>query len=376
MESIPKYLENGSASIKFLKNSPGNFYAVLKERVDRYFKENQLSKYANREMYLKSFLLALMYTVGIAGVYCNLLNATGLILAYAFLGFTKGIIGFNFTHDVMHGAYFSSQKWNRLFSYFFDLNGTSSYTWKISHNLLHHNYTNIAGYDEDIDKAILLRLNPTDPLYPFHRFQHFYAPFLYCLTTVNWVLYSDYVMVWKDRYKMSKKQLMAFFLFKILNLLLFLVIPLFYLSNPWWQVVLGFFGMQFAGGFTIAIIFQLAHIVEGVEYPEPNQSGEIHEEWAIHEMRTTSNFAIDSHLCAFIVGGLNFQVEHHLFPYICHTHYPQISPILQQTAKEFNLPYHCQPTFKEAIKSHFRVLKKLGRNTVVDKADSLYANKL
>lgn len=355
-------VEKKPAKVSFCPQTQGDFFSTVKRRVEEYFIHHSIDRHANRFMVSKTVILFVFFFLAYAAILSDAFTGVGLILWYGFLGFMTGQLGFNFSHDVMHGSYFKSQKWNRVLSYVFDINGTSSYVWKLTHNLLHHTYTNIPGHDEDIDKAILLRLSPKDKVYFFHRIQHIYGPFLYAFTTVNWIFYSDYVELFRQIKKkaVSKKEIALFFFFKAVNLTLFLFIPLLILKSPWWVVCLGFLSMHLVGGFTIAIIFQLAHIMEGVEFPFTDEVGQIPKQWAEHELRTTSNFATQSKLCAYFLGGLNFQVEHHLFPYICHVHYPAIAPIVRSTAKEFGLPYHEQPTFWGAIRAHIRTLKRFG----------------
>jgi linoleoyl-CoA desaturase len=229
--------------------------------------------------------------------------------------------------------------------------------------VVHHTYTNIPGYDHDIDKAILLRLNPKDKLYGFHYYQNIYAFFLYPLVTANWIFYSDYVMFYEE-YKKGRVQLKdigIFFGFKILNLILLLLLPILLLSLPVWVILFAYFCGHLAAGLSIAIVFQLAHVTENVAYFEPDVDGHIPNNWAVHEMLTTSDFATNNRLLFFLVGGLNFQVEHHLFPSICHVHYPALQKIVKETAQEFNLPYNENPTFLGALKSHYLRIKRLGR---------------
>lgn len=349
--------------VLFGKRQKGDFYATAKQRVDRYFAERGLSRHANWVMVAKTVVLHLVYVSLYLAIITSVATTWGLVLLYALLGVTIGLIGFNLTHDALHGSYSGRRLLDEILGYSFDLNGTSSYVWKITHNLHHHVYTNIPGIDEDIDKAIFLRLSPNDNRYPFHALQHLYAPLLYCFTSLNWVLYSDYTWFFAHRSDegMRLKDIFLFIAFKILNLTLFLVLPWLLIDTAWYWVPMGFFVMHFAGGFTIALVFQLAHIVEGLAYPQPAVDGKIEESWAEHEMRTTADFATNSKLLTLLLGGLNFQIEHHLFPHICHIHYPKIAPIVKSTAAEFGLPYHESLTFFQALRSHFRHLRALGR---------------
>ena len=133
---------------------------------------------------------------------------------------------------------------------------------------------------------------------------------------------------------------------------------------PWYWILFGFICAHFVEGFFLAIIFMLAHVVEGTAYPEPGPDGKIDMPWADLQMRTTSNFAIKNRLVNYLFGGLNFQVEHHLLPKICDVHYPRISKIVKQAAKDHNLPYLEHKTFFGAIASHARILKKLGAKDI------------
>lgn len=342
-----------------------DFYATVKEKGNAYFKKSGQSRSGNWEIRSKSLILFTIYALSYGAIVSNLLSGWQLISAYALLGVVTGLIGFNFSHDVMHGSYFAQAKWNHFWSYLFDFNGTSSFIWKLTHNLAHHTYTNIPGFDEDIDKAVLLRLSPTDKLYPFHRYQHLYAPFLYMFTSINWVFYTDYKAIFKliKNKSIPEREIVLFFILKALNLIVFLFIPLAVVSAPAWQVIVGFLSFHFAAGFTIAVIFQLAHIVMGVEFPCIDNQGKIKTQWGEHEMRTTSNFATNKLLGAFL-GGLNYQIEHHLFPYVCHVHYSKLAKVVKETAQEFNLPYHELPTLTAAIASHIKMLKQFGKGEI------------
>lgn len=354
--------KSSSKIVKFQKPTGDDFYNTLKSRVDGYFSKNSISTHADWKVHSKILLFFSLYFLIIGTIYSNAMTGGLLITAYLTLGFVTSLICVNFCHDVIHGAYFSSPKLTKLLGYMYDINGLSSYMWKITHNLRHHTFTNIPGFDEDIDKAILLRLSPKDELYGFHKYQQIYAFFLYFLTSLNWAYYADCKTLVEEikRGNVPPKEIAAFVFFKSINLILFLILPLLLLSAPAWQIVVGFLGMHFVGGFFSAVIFQLAHVIENVAFPVPDQQGFIDNRWANHEMHTTSNFATNNAFLGWLIGGLNHQIEHHLFPYVCHAHYPKISKIVRETAQEYGIPYHEQPTLSEAIKSHFRTLKRFG----------------
>lgn len=348
--------------IRFQPKREHDFATVCKERVDEYFRENHISRHANAAMVFKTLLHFGLLISLYVGILSESFSKPVLLLMCMAMGIIHGLIGVNVGHDALHGAYSSSSRLNKIIGYSYDFVGLSSYVWKISHNFIHHIYTNIPGVDHDIGKEPLLRLSPEDKLYSFHKWQHLYIFPLYCFTGINWIFVSDYAFFFAEmkKRKIPKKDIFAFFFFKVLHVTLFLIIPLVVMTFPWWQILIGFLALQFAGGFTVAVIFQLAHVVDGLEYPQPDAEGLMENQWAEHEMHTTANFATANPFVNYVCGGLNFQIEHHLFPYLCHVHYTAVSPIVRQTAEEFGLPYHENVTFTGAVKSHLRLLKKLG----------------
>jgi linoleoyl-CoA desaturase len=359
-----------SQKLKFVDREGSEFFSTLKKRVDTYFKENNISKNANASMALKSVFFLSLMVLFYSLIISNIFPLSLMLLFAILLGMTKAFIGFNVCHDAIHGSYSASSKVNKSLSLVFNLIGANAYVWSITHNIVHHTYTNIPGHDEDIEVAPgLLRISPEDKINKIQRFQHFYAFFLYSLASLSWVFRKDYVKFFQKRIgnyddlKHPRKEYFNLFFFKILYYVLFITLPLIVLDATWWQFIIGFVLMHMAEGLVLGLVFQLAHVVEGTDFPFPNQKGNIEDAWAIHQMKTTANFARKSKLACFLCGGLNMQVEHHLFPKICHIHYPAVSEIVKKTAEEFNVPYNEQPTFFSALKSHYLILKKMGRES-------------
>lgn len=295
-------------------------------------------------------------------------NSIILILLTIVLGMVCAFIGFNVCHDAIHGSFSANKQTNKMLSMIFHLVGASPYVWNITHNIVHHTYTNIPGHDEDIEIAPgLIRICPHEELKPHQRFQQWYAFPLYGLASLSWALRKDFKKFFQKRIgamdnNHPKIEYFNLFFYKFLYYIIFIGIPMFVMEVSWWQVIVGFVILHLAQGITMGLVFQLAHVVEGTEFPLTNQSGNIEEAWAEHQMRTTANFAGSSPMAAFFLGGLNRQIEHHLFPKICHVHYGRISKIVKQTAIEFGIPYHENKTFAAALGSHFRMLKKMGRS--------------
>jgi linoleoyl-CoA desaturase len=347
--------------IQFRGSQKDEFLTDVRKRVDAYFLKTGSSKNANMILHLKGLVLFSSLFLFWSTLMFGWAPSIPRPFIWMLFGINQGLLAMNVGHDALHGSYSKSPLINLILGYFsYDLVGLSSYVWKQTHNQGHHTYTNIEGHDPDINKPGILRLSPHAPFYKAHRFQHLYIWLLYALVGINWVLYSDYYNVWQTRKAITLKDLVPFLTFKAINLIMIIFLPLFFSPMEWWQVLMGYLCLQFAGGLTVSIIFQLAHIVENVEFPLPDEEGVIPANWGVHEMRTTSNFATRSTWVTHLFGGLNFQIEHHLMPKISHAHYRQISPIVKQTALDYGLPYHEQPSLTAAVASHARILKQFG----------------
>jgi len=355
-------------NLKFA-TSKADFFRTLNQRVNSYFKEKNIARTANTEMVTKTLVMFLIYFIPyfliMTQTVTNIWGMFGLCLA---MGFGIGGIGLSVMHDANHGSY-SNKNWiNNFLGLSLNLVGGHALNWKIQHNVLHHTYTNIHEVDEDISPRGVLRMAPGSPWYPMHRYQHIYSWFLYGLLTFVWVVAKDFTRLVKyAKEGLLKKQKTTatnewavVIISKILYLGYTVVLPMILLPVTWWQVLIGFFAMHYVSGFILAIIFQPAHVIDGTEYPMPDDDGNLENNWAIHQLHTTTNFANKSRLFSWYVGGLNYQVEHHLFPNVCHVHYRNIAPIVEQTAKEFGLPYKSKETFIEALAAHAKLMKALG----------------
>jgi linoleoyl-CoA desaturase len=290
--------------------------------------------------------------------------ALWLVAGFGFAG-----IGFNVSHDAIHGATSTDKRVNDLFSWTFDAIGVSSATWRIAHNLLHHTYTNVPGTDTDIEPGPVLRFHPMAKHYPWQRVQAVYAWVLYTLTSLLWVYQKDFSQALlphpRTGERMPAREWAKLLVGKVMHVALFLALPLKFSPQATSTVVLGYFLLHGLAGFILAVVFQLAHVVQGVRYISADDGGRFPRGWMEHELLTTANFG-KSKLCTFITGGLDHQIEHHLFPLICHVHYPALSPIVQQCAHDHGLPYLHSGTFLQAVGSHARMLHRLGNNGDVE----------
>ena len=354
------------SSPKFPK-LPVSFHSELKRRIGEYFKQKGKSTTGNFKLYFKAAILV----TALLGTYTHLVfftpSTVWAVLECVLMGCLIAAIGFNVMHDGAHGS-FSRYKWvNNLASNFANFLGASQHMWKTKHNVIHHTYTNIHGVDDDIEARPLLRLCDEQTHYKIHRYQHVYFWAAYSLLYIWWIFVTDYKKYFTLRIgetplkKMTLKEHFSFWFYKVSHLFLFIVIPIYMVGFvPW---VIGFLSMSLVAGFVLSIVFQLAHTVEHTHFPLPdNATGKMEDEWAIHQLKTTANFATRNKLVSWLVGGLNFQVEHHLFPKISHVHYPDISKIIKKACQEYGIQYIEYTRVRYAVASHVSFLRQMGRN--------------
>jgi len=356
-----------AGKVKYTNHKNSDFYLTVKKRVDAYFEEKGISKHANTAMVIKTlFILS-----GLCGSYFLLvfgnISSPWIYVDWMILGFFCALVGLNICHDAIHGGLSSNKKVNKVLGMLFNVVGANAYMWSIMHNIVHHTYPNVPDHDEDLEVAPIIRLSPTQKLWKIHRYQHIYAVPLYFIASLSWVFIKDYKKFFQkkignyDNKTHPSIEYFNLFFFKAVYYTLFIVVPFTVIEMSWWQILIGFIAMHAIEGYTLALVFMLAHVVDETHFPIPDQDGKIDNSWAAHQMYTTANFARNNPIANFICGGLNYQIEHHLFPLICHIHYIPLSKIVQETANEFNLPYYDNPTFMGAMKSHIRFLKKNGR---------------
>lgn len=355
------------AQIKFVPAQRSAFHATLRQRVDQYFKENELSRNANAALVTKAVILISLYVLPFVAMLIWPPAASIAFLLWFIMGLGLAGIGMSVMHDANHGAFSSNERTNWWLGHTLNLCGGSTHNWKLQHNILHHTYTNITHVDEDIEDRLVLKFSPHTDRRWYHRFQWIYATVFYGLLTLYWVVAKDLVQFAQftrngvDNSNTGAKRtvLLRIIGVKVVYFAVSLGLPI-ALGLPWLQVVLGFLLMHFTAGIILTVVFQLAHTVEGTSHPLPNPSGEIENDWAIHQVETTVDFCPDNKLINWYVGGLNFQIEHHLFPRVAHIHYPALAPIVRRTAEEFGITYRVNPTLWSALRSHYVTLLRLG----------------
>jgi len=348
-------------------NSNRSFFQSVKRSVDDYFKSRQLKKTGNWKLYSKAVILIplalLIYIYLLLG---NYHWAVGVLLSVV-LGLNLVSIAFNVMHDACHGSY-SSKKWvNELLGLTMNALGSNAFIWKIKHNIIHHTYTNIDGIDDDLNNGPLLRLCNTQKWLPIHRFQFVYMFLLYAISTFVWMLANDFNKYFSKKIhnteikKISLGEHAMFWISKLLYGFFYVVVPIYFVG--WQAWLIGFIMIHVTMGLVLSIVFQLAHVVEKTSFDAAERDNKVIEtEWAVHEIKSTADFAGQNRVISWLVGGLNFQIEHHLFPQISHVHYLAISKIVKHQCNLFGLPYHYYPSMTQAIHSHVRLMKELGRN--------------
>jgi len=354
--AVPKFPKSGNS-----------FHVELKNRINDYFATTNQSVTGGMRIYSKAVILyaALIYCY-IQVVFFTPASIWLDILLCIAIGALISGVGFNVMHDGGHGSFSKSHTVNKIAAYSAEIVGASQFMWNMKHNIIHHAFTNIDGVDDDIDAKPFLRMASTQKKYKMHKFQHLYFWMFYSILHIYWTLLSDYKKYFSGKIgmmplkKMKLTDHVLFWGFKAVYYTLFIVIPIIQLGFEKW--IIGYLIFSLTAGLILSVVFQLAHTVEDTEFPMPDEStGKLSDEWAVHQLKTTANFATNSKIISWYVGGLNFQVEHHLFPKISHVHYPAINKIVKQACKEYNVTYIEYKRMYQAFISHVSFLKHMGQ---------------
>jgi len=356
-------------TIKFVSGEiwQKRFAAAVRHNVNTYFKEKGISTKGNFTLTIQTAAMLSFYIIPFVILLAVPMNAWLALPLVIIMGIGTAGIGMCVMHDAVHGSY-SEKDWvNNIMGGTMYLLGSNVFNWRVQHNIMHHAYTNIEGFDEDIGARGPIRLSQYAPLKKIHRYQYIHAFFFYGLLTIS-KLTKDFGQLVKynkegitQKHDISPRfEYTKMVIVKLIYLFTFIALPILLTGFAWWQVLLGFFIMHWIAGCILSTIFQMAHVVEGTQQFKLNTDGIMNAEWAVHELKTTSDFARNNLFLNWYIGGLNFQIEHHLFPNISHVHYRKIAPIVEQTAHEFGLSYNLKPSFLNALGSHIRRLKQLG----------------
>lgn len=357
--------------ISFSKNNR-QFHIELNERVKQYFKDKNMSQRGNAKLFFKAFF---MYAVVLSSytvlVFVQPESVAINLLLLAVFGTFLAFIGFNVMHDSCHGAFSNNSNVNEVFGYSMNFLGAESRFWKIKHNVLHHNFTNVDGVDDDIFKPPFLRMSPNQPYNKMHKYQGYYMLFLYGVSTMFWVFWMDFQKYFTDKIHTTvipKKKFadhLSFILTKLFYIGFYIVVPIIFVGFT--KFIIGYLIFNFVMGIVMSVVFQLAHVVEGAAFEDAQETGvlSIEEDWAIYQLKTTFDFCPNNAFLTWALGGLNFQVEHHLFPKVSHVHYPEIRKIVKELANKYGIVHNEFNSFSEALSSHFKMMHHLGEPQMV-----------
>lgn len=353
MQYMPK-------QIKYPKESD-EFFLVTKTRVNDYFQNTQISKYGDHLIIQKNVIigctLLVTYLLGI-----NAQNVVITILAFVLIGIMTIVLAINVVHDAVHGVAHSHKKINNILMRQMDLLGPNAFIWKIRHKAGHHSFPNILDNDPDLKQSVIARIFPNAPKFSFHRYQHIYVPILYAFYTINWVYIRDFqdLLDKQIRCKMPIKEIFYFFVFKFIYISIFVLIPIWLGGLSWQNAVLANVGMHIAASYFLTIALVPSHVCEHSVFPLPDANGLLPYSWSHHQVITTSDYATESRVMTWLLGGFNHHVVHHLFPDVSHVHYFYLTPIVKRTIVQFNLPYQHLNSIVAAYISHFHLLKNNG----------------
>ena len=345
-----KYQHNADAKL---------FLQTLKSRINHHFQHNQITPYANGAMWFKIVFILLLWIGSYAGILSNP-NSSWLMGVFIFIhACTHLLIPFNISHDANHQAMSKNKQVNNLLSQSLSLIGVSPFFWKIAHNQEHHSFINVTPIDSNTKGYGVLKFTPEDPHKEQFRYQHWYAPAVYFLTTLNYVFLKEIKMIRSGQYRIPMSAYVELACVKLGYFAYVAVIPYFVLHVAVWKIALAFVLSHFMLGVMLSLVFQCGHFTEDAHYPTVEEQV-IQDGWATHTLRTTCDFGTNNRILSALTGGINIHIPHHLFPTICHIHYRDLVPIIKQTAHEFNLPYRVYDSFTEAIVSHLKLLRNLG----------------
>jgi linoleoyl-CoA desaturase len=339
--------------------------------VDRLLAEPGVYARARRQLVYKT-LIGFAILVGawtylvFGALFIGPVHAAQALVSGAALLLGATIVSVCVLHDANHGAVFRTRRANHLLGWSVDVVlGFSSYVWRYKHNVSHHTYPNVDGYDDDINHSPAVRLAPTQPSHPWYRWQHLYIWPLYALALPRW--HATDLLAFR-RVRLGSMcvpppkgwDLAGLIAGKVLFACWAFALPMH--VYPWWLVLSTYLALAMTGSFLMAIVFQLAHCVDEATFlSAADFASEEPVVWATHEVESTIDFAQSNQVLTWCIGGLNYQIEHHLFPRLPHTLYPRIAPMLRELAEQFGVRYIAKPTVTSALRSHYSHLRAMGR---------------
>src|SRR3984885_15274361 len=323
-----------------------SFPKVLRRRLDNFFSDRNISPKADRTMWVK---VALGFAL-LAGSWITLCalkpDSWKFVAVYLLGGLSQTFLLLNIAHDSNHNAISPVRAVNKVLNYAFDVCGINSYMWRILHHRGHHSCVNLHGEDDALTGRGVLRLTPHEPRLRVQRFQHIYALVLYALFSLDYVFVRDFACFffpaheYLKRTKHPAREYAILFAGKGLYLTYMLILPIFLLGKSPVLVALAFLLTHMIIGLSVTLVFQTTHTVDSTYFPSRRSE---FDNGVYHIFATTADYATDSPLAGWLVGGLNHHIVHHLCPFVCHTHYAALTRIVKETAEEYGIPYRENP---------------------------------
>lgn len=344
----------------FAKDDTNEVFRRIKQQVNNTVSALEPSRRIN--ITLKAILFPLLYLAAFTTALIYGKNPLLFFASYCIMGIMLVIIFLNLIHEAVHHTLFRRKWLNEAYIYFFDLMGANSYTWKIRHTRLHHNYPNIMGWDSDIEQSTLARIFPHGKYNLIHRYQHIYLPVLYPLFLLNWLLIRDFKdyfnrkkLVWKVT-QIPRQEYVKLFLFKLFFLFYIIVLPKLVLDVSWLTVTSAFLVMIFTASIIALLVLISPHANTENEFPLPGEDNHMQRSWFLHQLYNTNDVKEDNWVTRFFMGCFNYHIAHHLFPHVHHVFYPEVTKIIKEETTKNNLPYRSYPLLT-TLHNHYKLLK-------------------
>ncbi len=353
------------------KDTPDHILKQIKARSDKYFENKKEGKNAGPLLWIKAFVFLAIFGAAFYTTF-QIDSFIILCLLYLTMGTSLLLLGINLGHDAAHHCITGNKKIDDLlFQFSFNINGMGSYYWQIRHNSSHHIFPNVLNYDSDLETTNLLLLHSSQKSHYWHKFQHIYATFLYMLSSILWILFIDFTFFFKKQQanlnfkKFQAYELAKMAVIKVNYLVIFVALPIYFSSFSTWQIISAFLIMHFLVSAFLTYTFFISHHVQEVPYIAAEESKQLVDDaWVHHQIITTIDFNADSPVANFIFGGFNLHIAHHIFPEVCHTHYPELTKIIKEVLAENKLDWYQSFSFFEGVSSHIKHLKKTAEEII------------
>jgi linoleoyl-CoA desaturase len=353
MESMPLYSKHQADQQCFLELKKSVYQKVSSMGTDRQ-KWSRLKARILPLCYFAFYIIALQQSKHVWLFY----------FFYVLMGLMMVLLYLNIIHEASHNSLFRNKKINSLFMYLFDLIGANSYIWKLRHTRLHHNFSNVAGWDSDIQQSSLFKVFPSDETKRIHRNQHIRVFFVYPLYLLNWLLirdFKDYFSKQQTIQKICKIPFIEYvklFLFKSVFLFFIIIVPAVFFDFTWLQSLAAFVIMLIVAGVFALTVLLPPHANIKNDFPVV-ENGALSSSWFRHQLETTNDITTSNWFTRHIMGDFNYHLAHHLFPKISHVYASEVSKIIKEHASRYDLPYRSYTLF-EALKYHYLLIKKNG----------------